>query len=95
MKIKKAIPSTTHYPKKEHLKPILLSMSVALSLSACTQVPNTEQPKEEIITQENPQQSNEKNSSIKFPEHIAGGMPAYIPEQNNTKEIIPFPVKKQ
>ena len=44
MKLKKANPSSIQYPTKENIKPIVLSLSVAMALSGCGSQPEIETP---------------------------------------------------
>ena len=76
MKLKKATNIVTGYPTRESIKPILLSVSVAVALTACTPgaMPNNTQGSD-CYTPVNAQQNQEINP----PENIAG----YIPEENN------------
>ena len=83
MKLQKATNIVNSYPTKESIKPILLSAAVAMTLTACTPQTAGKMPN-------NPQESNcstsvpnAQNQEIKLPENVAGGMPIYIPEENN------------
>jgi hypothetical protein len=80
MKLQKAIQTVTDYPTRKNIKPILLSATVAMALTACTpgKMPNN--------TQESNCSTPVQNSGeqeVKLPENIAGGMPVFIPEENN------------
>jgi len=84
MRLKKAIKRETNYPKKENLKPIMLSVTVAMALTACT--PNTagKMPNKESNCSSEPVAINSNPQEVSPPENIAGGMPVYIPDQNAT-----------
>ncbi len=78
MKLQKASKPILTYPKREHIKPILLSATVAMALTACVphtagKVPNNSEAN--CTTSQNPE--------IKYPDNIAGGMPVFVPEENN------------
>ena len=97
MKLQKATTSIINYPKRQHIKPILLSASVAMVLTACTPHIAGKMPNR------NPSENQENNNSayifehqeqeIKYPENVAGGMPVFMPEpnqeQNNTWNVPP------
>jgi hypothetical protein len=83
MKLQKAIQTVTDYPTRKSIKPILLSATVAMALTAC--VPHTA-GKMPNNTQESNCSTPVPNSveqEVKPPENIAGGMPVFIPEENN------------
>ena len=78
MKLQKASTPLISYPKREHIKPILLSATVAMTLTACTPIPAGKMP--------NNNDANctaSQNPEIKYPNNIAGGMPVNMPEDNN------------
>ena len=86
MKLQKASTPIISYPKREHIKPILLSATVALALTAC--VPHTA-GKTPTDNRENPYSTSntthEGNQEVNLPDNIAGGIPApiYPPDENN------------
>ena len=98
MKLQKATSSIVSYPKRQHIKPILLSASVTMILTACTP-PRTAGK----MPNKNPTETQENNNSayvfenpspeIEHPVNIAGGIPVFIPEpsqeQNNTWDVTP------
>ncbi len=78
MKLQKASKPILTYPKREHIKPILLSATVAMALTSCTPSPAGKMP--------NNSEANctaSQNQEIKYPDNIAGGMPVFVPEENN------------
>ena len=82
MKLQKASKPIITYPKREHIKPILLSASVAMALTACSpqtagKMPNNNEANCSTSI------PNAQNQEIKYPDNIAGGMPIFIPEENN------------
>jgi len=83
MKLKKAPIKTPNYPKRENFKPIMLSVTVAMALTACT--PHTAGKMPNKNSENNCTSTpNQVREEIKTPENIAGGMPVYIPDQNRT-----------
>jgi len=87
MKLEKAITPIINYPRRKYIKPIILSATVAMALTAC--VPQT--TGETAKNNPDPYISNASNTEIKYPENIAGGIPVFIPEQtqenNNTWNV--------
>lgn len=81
MKLKKAIETTISYPTRESIKPIILSVSVAMALSACTPPPPvaggipapTSKPTPVTVVP-----VNEVKNEVVLPEGVAGGIPAHI-----------------
>ena len=86
MKLQKAIQTVTDYPTKKSINPILLSATVAVALTACTagKMPNNRQESNSST----PISSN-VGEEVQPPDNIAGGIPVYIPEQNQTAEPSP------
>ena len=90
MKLQKAIKPIITYPKRKHIKPIILSATVAMALTACTPPVAGGMPSRtsdancsSAYTPSDPKQE------VKYPENIAGGMPIFIPENpesNNSKK---------
>ena len=82
MKLKKAIETTISYPRRESIKPILLSVSVALVLSACTPPVAGGIPAPTIKPTSTPTPtattSHEVKHEVEVPENVAGGIPAPI-----------------
>jgi len=82
MRLKKAIETSTSYPTKESIKPILLSLSVTLALSACTTTP--------------PPIDEAKNNEVSMPAEVAGGIPAdIIPPTDSNNSKTPSNFKKK
>ena len=84
MKLQKAIKPIITYPKRKHIKPIILSATVAMALTACSpqiagKMPN-ENPEANCSSVYAPSNPNQE---VKYPENIAGGMPIFIPEENS------------
>jgi len=93
MKLEKAIKRTTSYPTKESIKPILLSLSVAIALSSCT--PPITKKVSTTGNEPNTPIDESKKDEVSVPPQIAGGMPPYIPptDSNNSKTSSNFKKK--
>ena len=86
MKLEKAIKSNIAYPNKESIKPILLSVGVAMALSACTPpVAGGIPPKEQNSSITAPP-ITESHPEVEIPAEIAGGIPIF-PREDNTSTV--------
>jgi len=97
MKLQKATSSIVSYPTRQQIKPILLSATVAMALTACTphtagKMPNKNQTENQESNNSAYTPTNQ-DPKIEYPENVAGGMPVFMPEpnqeQNNTWNVPP------
>ena len=88
MRLQKASKPIIAYPKREHIKPILLSATVAMALTAC--VPHTTG---KVPNKHETNATTSQNQEIKEPDNVAGGMPVYMPEDNNQTDYYAIPKK--
>ena len=87
MKIEQATQPLANYPTRKSLTPILLSVGVAMTLTACTpsagKMPVKETPQKHPVKESNTNENIEEAP-------IAGGLPIYIPpieEENRTVKV--------
>jgi len=83
MKLQKAIKPIINYPKREDIKPIILSATVVMALTACTAKTAGKMPNKNIEANASSAYiTSSITQEVKSPENIAGGIPAFIPEEN-------------
>jgi len=89
MRLKKAIETSTSYPTKESIKPILLSLGVAIALSGCTPPPRIAKKIPAPVNEQlsTPPTDEAKKDEVPVPNEVAGGIPAHIiPPNPNDNE---------
>jgi len=96
MRLKKAIETSTSYPTKESIKPILLSLGVAIALSGCTPPSRIAKKIETPVSEPStPPIDEAKNNEVSVPPQVAGGIPAHIIPANSNDNKAPSNFKKK
>jgi len=95
MRLKKAIERTTSYPTKESIKPILLSLSVTIALSACSTPPRIAKAIPAPVSEPSTAIDEVKKDEVPVPAEVAGGIPADIIPPNPNDNEAPSNFKKK
>jgi len=93
MRLKKAIERTTSYPTKESIKPILLSLGVAIALSGCTTPSRIAKKIPAPVS--TPPTDEAKKDEVPVPAEVAGGIPVHIIPIDSNDNEAPSNFKKK